>query len=175
MLVKIDNYKFNNEYKNILFYDFEGLFLFFFVYKEYYLCFFFENLIKQIHYFTYYNISYVKLFFYKLDLYKAINSLFFCELFVDGIYYRVKYYKKYNILGFILGFNHYILFKLPITIRASVHMKKRRFFIYGFDLNLLGNLANEIVNLKFPTLFKSKGLKIVTTNYRKKLILKKTK
>lgn len=54
-------------------------------------------------------------------------------------------------------------------------MKKRRFFIYGFDLKLLGNLANEIVNLKFPTLFKSKGLKIVTTNYRKKLILKKSK
>jgi len=175
MLIKMNNYKYINEYKNILLFNIEYLCIFVFIYKEYYLCFFFENLIKKIHYFTFYSISYVKLFFYQLDLYKSINSLFFCELFVDGIYYRVKYYKRYNILGFILGFNHYILFKLPFTIRASVHMKKRRFFLYGFDLNLLGNLANEIVNLKYPTLFKSKGLKIVTTSYRKKLIVKKTK
>lgn len=175
MFIKTSFKNFDSLYKNILIFKFNYFVLFIFVYKNYYLCFFFNEVFKKLNYFSEYFLDFGKLVYRNLDLYKAFNSLFFCELYVDGLYYRIKYYTKYNILGFILGYNHYILYKLPIVIRACVHMKKRRFFLFGFDLVLLGNLANEIVNLKYPNLFKGKGLKIISTTYRKKILVKKAK
>lgn len=116
-------------------------------------------------------------FFYFLNynLYNRFSLFFFVEIFVDGLYYRVKHYKKYNLLGFILGYNHYVLYKIPRNFQVAVHMKRRRFFVYGFNYKRLVTLAYDIINLKYPNLFKGKGLRIVGLKYRKKLIIKKTK
>jgi ribosomal protein L6P/L9E len=68
-----------------------------------------------------------------------------------------------------------VLYRIPKNIGVSVHMKKRRFFIYGFNYERISKIAFEIVSLKYPNLFKGKGLRIVNLKYRKKLVLKKTK
>lgn len=175
MFIKKSNNSFFNLYKNILIYNYENLTIYIYIYKNYFFYYIFSTFKRGLTYYTKYQFVFNKLSFYKFDLYKAFNSLSFCELYVDGLYYRIKYYVKYNVIGFILGYNHYILYKLPDSIRAAVHMKKRRFFLFGFDLILLGNVANELVNLKYPNLFKGKGLKIISKNYRRKLLVKKTK
>jgi len=105
-------------------------------------------------------------YFSKLLIYKY-------EFLLDGLYYRVKYYKQYNILGFIIGYSTYFYYKLPLFIYCFVHKKKRRFFLYSMDIVLLTNIMIEIVNLKYPNLFKSKGIKYVEYIYRKKDVQEK--
>jgi ribosomal protein L6P/L9E len=99
--------------------------------------------------------------------------IFYVELYLDGLYYRVKYYKDYHMLGFILGYNHYISYKLPLNISVIVHMKRRRFFLLSFDYLLLNINANELVNLKYPNIYLGKGLRIRSKLYRKKPVIKK--
>lgn len=94
-------------------------------------------------------------------------------MFLDGLYYRIKYYKKFNCIGFILGFNHYIVYKLLENVFVKVHMKKRRFYLYSDDKNLLSLVSSDLVNLKFPNLFKGKGVKVAFYNYRLKILKKK--
>lgn len=175
MFLRINIQKYIKSYSNFLFIKFKNFFIFFFIYKNYYILYNFYFSLIYINYFFKFLMSYNIIYFYKYNLYKFFNSLFFVEFLLDGLYYRVKYYKNYNILGFILGYNHYILYRLPKTVFACVHMKKRRFFLYGFNLVQLGIVSSELTNLKYPNLFKGKGVKVVFLNYRKKILVKKQK
>jgi hypothetical protein len=118
-------------------------------------------------------------FFLLLNFYVSnalfFNKVSFLELFLDGIYYRLKYYRNLHVLGFLIGFNHYILFYLPSDIYVKLHMKKRRFFLYSFDKEKLSNVAHFIVNFKYPNLFIGKGVKLKNVVYRRKLVKKKKK
>lgn len=173
MQLNFKNFFFIKNCENFFLFKFYNFILFFFFYKNYFINFkFFFKFKKKFSKFLF---SYVSFYIFKYNLYKFFLSFFFLEFFLDGLYFRVKYYKSFNILGFILGFNHYLLYKLPSFIKACVHMKKRRFFLYSVNFNSLGCVGNEIVNLKYPNLFKGKGVKILFKNYRKKLILKKQK
>lgn len=175
MVLKKFDFFFIKVYAYFFLFKFINFYLYFFFYRNYYFFFkFFYFNVKLNYFFNYLN-SYGSVYFFKYYLYKFIFSFFFFEFFLDGLYYRVKYYRRFNILGFILGYNHYILFKLPDAIRACVHMKKRRFFVYSANLHLLGQVSNELVHLKYPNLFKGKGLKVLFMNYRKKLLIKKQK
>lgn len=104
---------------------------------------------------------------------KLVNKYYYYEIMLDGLYYRVKYYKKYNCLGFSLGYNHYILYFVPNNIKLFFNKIRRRFILYGIDKSLLGRIASEIVNLKYPNLFKGRGVKIINYNYRRKILVKK--
>jgi hypothetical protein len=175
LLYKINFFFFYKKYKIFYLFFFKNYYLFFFIKRFYFIWYKFLIFTKVLNYYSLFLISVIKnKFIFNSFCY---NNLFYYyyEFFVDGLYYRVKYYKNYNILGFILGFNHYILYKSPRTVKACVHMKKRRFFLYSLNLILLGNLSSELVNLKYPNLFKGKGLKIIYKQYRKKNLIKKTK
>lgn len=104
---------------------------------------------------------------------RGFVSVKIVQLILDGIYYRVKYYKSYNILGFILGFNHYIMYKLPDFVYAKVNMRRRKFLLYSYDLTSLMNIAHEIVNLKYPNTYKGKGVRLMGRTYHRKNIVKK--
>ncbi len=115
-----------------------------------------------------------------LSRFFLFNNLFlqrlnFLEFFIDGVYYRLKYYKTLNVIGFLLGHNHYILFYLPKDIYAKIHMKKRKFFLYGYDKEKLATIGAFMVNFKYPNLFIGKGLKIKSVVYRRKIVKKKKK
>jgi hypothetical protein len=119
------------------------------------------------------NFSLLVNFFLKNNL--LLGRLAFRELFVDGVYYRVKYYKSLNVLGFLLGYNHYVLFYLPDGVYARVHMKKRKFFLYGYDNEFLSTVSAFVVSFKYPSLYIGKGLKLKNAVYRKKIVKKKKK
>ena len=176
-ILKFKYFNYFLEIKNLLILNLnKQIFIFFFNYF-YNIFFYFKNLnnffFKKI--FILFTLKANFYFFYKylnLFLYTFYN-LYYTELFLDGIYYRIKYYKELNILGFILGYNHYILISLPRFLFVKIHIKKRKFFCYSFFKNLLHSFVVKIVNLKFPNLFKGKGIKIVNYNYRLKKIKKK--
>jgi hypothetical protein len=162
--------------KNLIFFSFTNFI--YICFSTYYysllLClnFFSVQLINQYFYYNFkFNFLYF-LNFFKL-CFKNFYTLFFIELNLDGLYYRIKYYKNYNYIGFILGYNHYILYKLNKNVFIKIHMKKRKFYIYSDNKNLLSLISAELVNLKFPNLFKGKGVKVSFYNYRLKIIKKK--
>lgn len=173
MYIKNSILYYNYKFTNLYIYNFINFYVFFFIYREYYFYFlnqFSKFFIKGFCFMVYIN----KLFaFFNVNFYKMFYSLYYVELFVDGLYYRVKYFSKYNIIGFIIGYNHYVLYKLPLYIKAAIHMRNRRFFLYSFEKNHLINTAVEIVNLKYPNLFKGKGLRLILKTYRRKIIEKK--
>ena len=177
MFFTLEKVYFYKNFEVFFFFIIYNFYLFFFFKKNFF--FFFKFYINKINVifsiFTKYILFLNSIFLFNYNYYQFFLSLFFLDFWLDGLYYRVKYYKNYNILGFILGFNHYILYKLPKKIKVCVHMKKRRFFLYSFDLLLLNNIGLELVNLKYPNLFKGKGLKINFMSYRKKILVKKQK
>jgi hypothetical protein len=165
---------FKKKYLNLLLFFFYKYIYFMYVCDTYFVFYKYLNLYiyKNINYYKYI-IIFFNFFLLINNIYLKIQSFFFCEFFVDGLYYRVKYYKKYNFLGFILGYNHYIIYKLPKKIFAFAYMRRRRFILLSFHLTLLLRVSMELVNLKYPNLFKNKGLKLLFTKYRHKIIIKK--
>jgi ribosomal protein L6P/L9E len=97
----------------------------------------------------------------------------FVELFLEGLYYRVKYYKSKNYLGFLVGFSHYVVVRVPSFIFVQVHTKRRKFVIFSGDRHLLTIFAVFLANLKVPNVYMGKGVKIVNRFYRQKKMLKK--
>lgn len=97
----------------------------------------------------------------------------FVELFLEGLYYRVKYYKSKNYLGFLVGFSHYVVVRVPSFIFIQVHTKRRKFVIFSGDRHLLTIFAVFLANLKVPNVYMGKGVKIVNRFYRQKKMLKK--
>jgi hypothetical protein len=157
-------------FKNLIFFFFSDfVFLvssnFVFVYNFYFS--------SSVYGFLYYRSNFYSLFRSVKQAIYLFGNFFFFEMFLDGLYYRIKFYKEHNVLGFILGFNHYILYYLPVGVFAKVHMKRRRFFLYGLDKLILSNVLVDLVNLKFPNLFKGRGVKFVNKKYRLKLLKKK--
>lgn len=162
-------------FKNFFILDFDNIFYFFFSNLFFFYNFSLkikENLYKFFWFF--FSKKYLK-YLYNFISYYIISfcNFFFIEMFLDGLYYRIKYYKKHNVISFILGYNHYILYTLPKNVYIKIHMKKRRFFLYSMDKTILSKTCNDLVNLKYPNLFKGKGVKVLFFNYRLKLIKKK--
>lgn len=155
------------DFKNLIFFFFSNLYFFynfiFFLNKK----FFFNIYMFFSKYYFYYFYNFLKYYIF------SFCNFFFIEMFLDGLYYRIKYYKKYNVLSFILGFNHYILYYIPKNVFVKLHMKKRKFFLYSLDKLLLSQVCMDLVNLKYPNLFKGKGVKVVFYNYRLKILKKK--
>jgi len=119
------------------------------------------------------NANTLKLFLFN-DL-SLVGFLFgtFIELFLDGLYYRVKYYRSKNYLGFLIGFSHYIIIKVPSSIFVRIHTKRRKFVIFSGDKHQLSIFAIFLANLKVPNVYMGKGLKIINKFYRRKKMLKK--
>lgn len=74
---------------------------------------FYYFFLKTIIYVNIWPYSFLK----KKSIFKQINFflaliLYKYEMYLDGLYYRIKYFKKYHLLGFIIGFSTYILYKL---------------------------------------------------------------
>ncbi len=97
----------------------------------------------------------------------------FVELFLEGLYYRVKYYKSKNYLGFLIGFSHYIIVRVPNFIFVQVHTKRRKFVMFSGDRHQLSIFAVFLAGLKVPNVYMGKGLKVMNEFYRQKKMLKK--
>jgi large subunit ribosomal protein L6 len=62
-----------------------------------------------------------------------------------------------NIISFKIGFSHLIEFKLPRSLSFSIP-EKNKLYVFGYDLNSLGNFYKKIRKLKHPNPYTGKGI-----------------
>ncbi len=118
--------------------------------------------------------SSLRLFFFSLrNFFCGVYYWFVNEFFLDGIYYRVKYYKHFHSIGFLIGYSNYVLYRVPVGLQVRVHMKRRRFLIFGMDKMLLNTVSDFLVRFKYPNIYMGKGIKLRRYKYRVKEVIKK--
>lgn len=96
---------------------------------------------------------------------------FFKEFKLNGVGYYV--WVDENCLFLDLGFGNIYKYELPDGIYA--YAKKNKFFIYGVDKALVSNIASLLNKLRYPDVYKNKGLILSGKVYRKKDRIKSKK
>jgi large subunit ribosomal protein L6 len=84
---------------------------------------------------------------------------------IVGVGYRVDL--KSNILTFVIGYSHPVVYRLPDGITASVG--KNRVVLAGIDKELLGSTAATIRGFRKPEPYKGKGIKYAEERIRRKV------
>jgi len=117
-----------------------------------------------------------KLLFYSKQSFKSFvvnfkNSLngvaygFFTLLKLKGVGFR-SWVDINNNLVLVIGFSHYVLYKIPEDV--LVKSKKSKILIFGVDKHRVFQVASEIQNLRKPDVYKNKGIQFAN----KSLIIK---
>lgn len=84
---------------------------------------------------------------------------------IVGVGYRVDL--KSNVLTFVIGYSHPVIYRLPDGITASVG--KNRVVLAGIDKELLGSTAATIRSFRKPEPYKGKGIKYAEERIRRKV------
>jgi large subunit ribosomal protein L6 len=84
---------------------------------------------------------------------------------IVGVGYRVDL--KSNVLTFVIGYSHPVVYRLPDGITASVG--KSRVVLAGIDKELLGSTAATIRSFRKPEPYKGKGIKYAEERIRRKV------
>ncbi len=84
---------------------------------------------------------------------------------IIGVGYRVDL--KSNVLTFVIGHSHPVVYKLPDGITASVG--KNRVVLAAIDKELLGSTAATIRGFRKPEPYKGKGIKYAEERIRRKV------
>ena len=84
---------------------------------------------------------------------------------IVGVGYRVDL--KSNVLTFVIGYSHPVVYRLPDGITASVG--KNRVVLAGIDKELLGSTAATIRGFRKPEPYKGKGIKYAEERIRRKV------
>ena len=97
------------------------------------------------------------------NLSKQVSILrfpFFIKLLLKGLGFRIKLITQNStrFLEFKLGFSHSINFKV-IPSNILVVVKKNALILSGFFRTEIGNVANQIYNLRRPNVYTGKGFR----------------
>jgi large subunit ribosomal protein L6 len=84
---------------------------------------------------------------------------------IIGVGYRVDL--KSNVLTFVIGYSHPVVYRLPDGITATVG--KTRVVLAGIDKELLGSTAATIRSFRKPEPYKGKGIKYAEERIRRKV------
>ena len=84
---------------------------------------------------------------------------------ITGVGYRVDL--KSNVLTFVIGYSHPVVYRLPDGITATVG--KNRVVLAGIDKELLGSTAATIRSFRKPEPYKGKGIKYAEERIRRKV------
>ena len=87
----------------------------------------------------------------------GITRGFLIYLRIVGIGYRAHI--KTQSITFKLGFSHDITFKLPESIRAFL-LEPTLICLYGIDKNQITQIAAKIKQLRLPSIYKGKGIRL---------------
>lgn len=88
---------------------------------------------------------------------KNITRLYRQTLFLKGLGFKASFSEDKNTLLLKLGFSHLSYITIPIE-RILVKLNKNSVIIEGFDSVEVGNFASGIRRLKFPDIYKGKGI-----------------
>ncbi|QJC30455.1 50S ribosomal protein L6 [Enterobacteriaceae endosymbiont of Neohaemonia nigricornis] len=86
----------------------------------------------------------------------GITQGFTKKLILFGIGYKVSI--NNNIIDLILGFSHHVFYTLPNGITGKCY-NTNEIILYGFDKQLLGQVASDIRAYKKPEPYKGKGIR----------------
>jgi large subunit ribosomal protein L6 len=91
---------------------------------------------------------------------KSIFSIFFgyfTELILIGLGFKITRLKRLRLLVFELNFSHQIIYKIPLDI--IIKTSKKNIIIFGLNKERVINISNQIINLRFPNIYKGKGIR----------------
>jgi len=94
----------------------------------------------------------------------GVKDGFTKKLEINGVGFKVAGGGKK--LTFNVGFSHPVLFELPAGLDSKV--EENVITVSGADKELLGQVANQIRNIKKPEPYKGKGIKYVDEVIRRK-------
>jgi len=80
---------------------------------------------------------------------------YYTKMYLHGIGYKV--WTDGKRLLFKLGYNHLIKFKLPENMKA--YSKKSHFVLFGINKEEVNRIAQRIVWLRVPDVYKGKGVR----------------
>lgn len=118
-----------------------------------------------------------KLLFFNKTSYKSFlvnfkNSLygvsygFFTLLRLKGVGFRSWVDRLRNDLVLVIGYSHYVFYRIPKDV--IIKSKKGRILIFGIDKQIVYNVAAEVQSLRYPDIYKGKGIQ----SFGKNLVLK---
>lgn len=85
---------------------------------------------------------------------------------IVGVGYRAELNGKDLIIN--VGYSHPVKFEAPEGISFDVDMKARRIFVRGFDKQQVGQIANNIREIRPPEPYKGTGIKYLEEVVRRK-------
>lgn len=89
---------------------------------------------------------------------QGVSRGFLLYFKIIGIGYRVSLQK--NTLFFKLGYSHDIVFKLPSSVKVFL-IDPTLFCLFGIDKNQVTQIAAKIRNLRKPSVYKGKGIRLL--------------
>lgn len=96
----------------------------------------------------------------------GVSSGFERILEIIGVGYRAELSGKDLIIN--VGYSHPVKFPAPEGISFDVDMKTRRIFVRGFDKQQVGQVANNIREIRSPEPYKGTGIKYLEEVVRRK-------
>ena len=99
------------------------------------------------------------------NMVEGVNEGFKINLEINGVGYRSQV--KGNMIILFLGYSHQIIYPMPVGIKI-VCPKPTEIEISGFDKQLVGQVASDIIKLRPPEPYKGKGIKKVGQYVRRK-------
>lgn len=102
---------------------------------------------------------------------EGVSRGFFTYLQVVGVGFRV--FLVQDILTFKLGFSHFVKVRLPESVKVFLP-EPTLICLYGLDKNQVTQIAAKIQQIKPPSPYKGKGIKLLDTQIRLKAGKKKS-
>ncbi len=92
-----------------------------------------------------------------LNMVHGVSSGYTRVIEIVGIGYRAQV--KGNKLAFTLGYSHPVEFDMPDGVKAAVDDKQTTITLSGINKQLIGQVAANIKELRFPDAYKGKGIR----------------
>lgn len=100
------------------------------------------------------------------NMVNGVSTGFTTELEVDGVGYRVE--MDGDKLVLYVGYSHPFVIEPPAGINFEIESKTRLVKINGYDKEVIGQLANDIIKIRPPEPYLGKGIRYKGQKIRRK-------
>ena len=100
--------------------------------------------------------KYMSFFHFLNSIIRSFKKFFCKKLIFKGLGLKMNVINEKKILELKLGYSHTFFLKIPESL--TLFIKKNVLSIEGWDFVLVGNFSYNIRKLKFPNIYKGKGI-----------------
>jgi large subunit ribosomal protein L6 len=87
----------------------------------------------------------------------AIFNGYFVDLLLVGLGYKAQRLKNKHFIFFELHYSHKLIYKIPKN--TSIRCIKKKLVLFGLHKTDVINISEEIKSLRYPNIYKGKGIK----------------